>query len=198
MAYKQKNNPNTIGKQTMPDYIKEGFHFLTGVSPKERQARKAARKADRQDNREERQANREERKMQREIDKHSRKIDRKRKRHARREGIGKQTPIWPKPAGKQTQEEWDSYSDKKKKRLMEKGVKKETKAHEKYHGKPGKEGKGERIESKLKSAKKPGGTTTLGRVKYKRLVNKLDKIYKGMYPGESVNLGFGPWKPSKK
>ena len=102
---------------------------------------------------------------------------------------------------KQTQEEWDSYSDKKKKRLMEKGVKKETRAHEKYHGKSGKEGKGERIEKKLNLAKRPGGTTTLGRVKYKYLVNKLDKIYKGMYPDpdeSNIKDTYGPWKPSKK
>ena len=58
--------------------------------------------------------------------------------------------------------------------------------------------KGEKIEAQLKSAKKPGKTTTLRKVKYNSLVNRLEKMYKGMYPGEPVNLAFGTWKPYNK
>ena len=69
---------------------------------------------------------------------------------------------------------------------------KEQKARDKYYK------KGEKIEAQLKSAKKPGKTTTLRKVKYNSLVNRLEKMYKGMYPGEPVNLGFGTWKPYNK
>ena len=84
-------------------------------------------------------------------------------------------------------------SDKKKTRKT-----KEQKAHEKYHGEGNKKGKGETIENKLNTAKRPGGTTTLSKVKYNSLIKRLTNIYKKLHPGEPVNLGFGPWKSYKK
>ena len=97
-----------------------------------------------------------------------------------------------------TTEEFAALSDEKKKKLSEKGVKQETKAHEKYHGKPGEKGKGESIEKQLKSSRKPGGTTTLSKAKYNSLVNRLEKIYRDMYPDpdeSNVRGTYGEWKP---
>ena len=71
---------------------------------------------------------------------------------------------------------------------------KEQKARDKYYK------KGEKIEDQLNSAKKPGKTTTLGKVKYNSLVNRLEKMYRGMYPDpdeSNVRGTFGPWKPYK-
>ena len=72
---------------------------------------------------------------------------------------------------------------------------KEQKARDKYYK------KGEKIEDQLNSAKKPGKTTTLGKVKYNSLVNRLEKMYRGMYPDpdeSNVRGTFGPWKPYKR
>ena len=59
----------------------------------------------------------------------------------------------------------------------------------------------EKIEAQLNAAKNPGKTTTLGRVKYNSLVNRLEKMYRGMYPDpdeSNIRGTFGPWKPYKR
>lgn len=116
-------------------------------------------------------------------------------------------PMQQTSALKQTDDDWDKLSDEEKNKAMQQGVKEEEEAHAAYHGAPGTKSEqsivqdesalGKNIEGQLNKAKGPGGTTNLPKVRYEQLVNKLESIYKAMYPGEPVNLGFGPWKPSK-
>ena len=45
---------------------------------------------------------------------------------------------------------------------------------------------------------KDRGTKGQNKIGLPKEVDRLEKMYKGMYPGEPVNLGFGTWKPYNK
>ena len=105
-------------------------------------------------------------------------------------------------------DDFDKLSDEEKKKVMEQGVKQEREAHEKYHGKvedkkdqsivQDESSLGKNIQAQLDKARKPGGATSLPKVKYEQLVNKLEKIYRAMYPDpdeSNVRGTYGPWNP---